>query len=350
MCGQLNTWPRTNAAASWPRHNFILFTQNSAPTHLSPSPPHCQCTRTELRTKPSLVVHPSPFLVYCSMILASTQSHNQDAFVGNHSSLLRASTSPFANQATLSPTSSLLNAVDNPMERSVPEYSQSGLPSPYPSTYGDTQSEASSADHASAAQYPTPQEARSSNYSASATPTSEYGTYAQSARSSSSFPEHSLRQYHPAASNPSGSSGGMAQTPTSPSMPLQDGRNHQSQQVKSDSDMPIDPSIAAPSPSYGHSQYSAYPAPPPQDMSHSYPQSAGSLYAQPRPDWANYGHPGQQMPPHHVFPHTPTSAPPARGQVGSLSLSPPEHGALGWIDSPAPDQDGQCYFLRISVN
>ncbi|KAI0145872.1 hypothetical protein F4776DRAFT_380112 [Hypoxylon sp. NC0597] len=144
------------------------------------------------------------------------------------------------------------------MERSVPEYSQSGLPSPYPSTYGDTQSEASSADHASAAQYPSNQEARGNSYPTSATPTSEYGAYPQSARSTSSFPEHSLRQYPP-ASNHSGSSG--------------------------------DPSIAAPSPTYAPNQYSPY-APPPQDMSHNYPHSAGSLYAQPRPDWANYAHPG----------------------------------------------------------
>ncbi|KAI0014050.1 hypothetical protein F4779DRAFT_203802 [Xylariaceae sp. FL0662B] len=203
------------------------------------------------------------------------------------------------------------------MERGVPEYSQTGLPSPYPSTYGDTQSEASSADHASAAQYPGNQEARSSNYSASATPTSEYSAYPPSARSTSSFPEHSLRQYHPAG-NHSGGSGGMAQTPTSPSMPMQDGRNHPSQQVKSDSDVPIDPSIAAPSPTYAHSQYSPY-APPPQDMSHSYPQGAGGLYSQPRPDWANYGHPAGQMPhPHQVFPHTATTAAPGR---------PPQYGA-----------------------
>ncbi|KAI5864595.1 hypothetical protein GGS23DRAFT_454907 [Durotheca rogersii] len=168
------------------------------------------------------------------------------------------------------------------MERSIPEYSQSGLPSPYPSTYGDTQSEAScSADHASAAQYQGNQEARGSNYPASATPTSEYGAYPHSARSTGSFPDHSLRQYHP-ASNHSGSSG--------------------------------DPSIAAPSPTYGASQYSPY-APPHQEMSHNYPQSAGSLYAQPRPDWGNYGHPGAptQMPhPHQVYPHTPTTAPPGR--------------------------------------
>ncbi|KAI1777679.1 hypothetical protein F4818DRAFT_321544 [Hypoxylon cercidicola] len=155
------------------------------------------------------------------------------------------------------------------MERNVPEYSQS--------------------DHASAAQYPSNQEPRGNSYPTSATPTSEYGTYPQSARSTSSFPEHSLRPYHP-ASNHSGSSGGMAQTPTSPSMPMQDGRNHQSQQVKSDSDVPIDPSIAQPSPTYATAQYSPYAAPPTQDMSHNYPQS-GSLYAQPRPDWGNYGHP-----------------------------------------------------------
>jgi transcription factor CON7 len=200
------------------------------------------------------------------------------------------------------------------MERSVNDYSQSGLPSPYPSVYGDNKSEASSADHASAATYPTHQEARSANYSASATPTSEYGAYPQSARSTSSFQEPSLRQYHPASNT--GSSGGMAQTPNSPSMPMQDGRNHQPQQVKSDSDVPIDPSIAAPSPTYPHGQYSPY-GPPPQDMSHGYPQNPGSMYAQPRPDWGSYGHPqGGQMPPHQVF-HTPTSAPPGRPpQVG----------------------------------
>ncbi|KAI1502330.1 hypothetical protein F5X99DRAFT_408284 [Biscogniauxia marginata] len=245
------------------------------------------------------------------MFLVPTQ-RPQHAFAGNHPSLPRASEHQLRGQSPEAHFSTLLNAIDSSMERSVHEYPQSGLPSPYPSTSGDTQSEASSADHSSAAHYSSNQDARSSNYSTSATPTSEYGAYPQSARSTSSFPEHSLRQYHP-ASNHSGSSGGMAQqTPTSPSMPMQDGRNHQSQQVKSDSDVPIDPSIAQPSPTYPHGQYSPYP-PPPQDMSHSYPQSAGSLYAQPRPDWANYGHPAGQIPhPHQVFPHTPTSAPPGR--------------------------------------
>ena len=205
------------------------------------------------------------------------------------------------------------------MERSAAEYSQSGLPSPYPSNFGDTRSEASSVDHASAAQYANQQEVRSSNYPTSATPTSEYSVYPPSARSSS-FPEHIQRSYHP-SSNHNGSSGNMAQTPTSPSMPLHDGRNHQHpHQVKSDSDVPIDPSIAAPSPTYPHGQYSPY-APPPQDMSQTYHHpNSGGLYAQPRPDWTGYGH--QQGPPltpgHHVFPQTPTSAAPqARpNQVG----------------------------------
>lgn len=199
------------------------------------------------------------------------------------------------------------------MERGAPgEYSQSGLPSPFPSNFGDTQSEASSVDHASGTPYANQQEVRTNNYSTSATPTSDYSVYPPSARSGS-FPEHLQRPYHP-ASNHSGSSGGMAQTPTSPSMPLQGGPNHQNTQVKSDNDVPIDPSIAAPSPTYGNhgAPYSPY-APPPQDMAHGYqhPASAG-LYAQPRPDWTGYqqGHGTPMTPGHHVFPQTPTSAAP----------------------------------------
>lgn len=248
------------------------------------------------------------------MFLVPTQQSSQHhALVSNFASLPRAPEQQPRSSSPGAKFGKLLNASDSPMERSVHEYSQSGLPSPYPSVSGDNQSEASSADHASAAQYPSNQESRPASYSTSATPTSEYGAYPQSARSTSSFPEHSLRQYHP-ASNHNGGSGGMAQqTTTSPSMPLQDGRNHQPQQVKSDSDVPIDPSIAAPSPTYPHSQYSPYAAPP-QDMAHSYPQGApAGMYGQPRPDWANYAHPAGQMSHHPVsYSHPPTSAPPGR--------------------------------------
>ncbi|KAI3337290.1 hypothetical protein HD806DRAFT_518190 [Xylariaceae sp. AK1471] len=251
------------------------------------------------------------------MFLVPTPQPQHNALVDNCTSLPRAPEQQLKSPNPGAKLGKLLNAADSSMERSVHEYSQSGLPSPYPSVSGDNQSEASSADHASAAPYPSNQEARPASYSTSATPTSEYGAYPQSARSTSSFPEQSLRhQYHP-ASNHNGSSGGMAQqTTTSPSLPLQDGRNHQPQQVKSDSDVPIDPSIAAPSPTYPHGQYSPY-APPPQDMPHQYPQGApAGLYAQPRPDWGNYAHPGGQMPhPHSVpYPHTQASAPPGRPQ------------------------------------
>lgn len=246
-------------------------------------------------------------------LVPTPQSTQHHALVSNCASLPRALQQQQKSSSPGARLGKLLNASDSPMERNVHDYSQSGLPSPYPSVSGDNQSEASSADHASAAQYPSNQEARPASYSASATPNSEYSTYPQSARSTSSFPEHSLRQYHP-ASNHNGSSGGMAQqTTTSPSMPMQDGRNHQPQQVKSDSDVPIDPTIAAPSPTYPHGQYSPY-APPPQDMAHSYPQGApAGMYTQPRPDWANYAHPAGQMPHHPVpYSHPPTSAPPGR--------------------------------------
>ncbi|KAK3692032.1 hypothetical protein B0T22DRAFT_1761 [Podospora appendiculata] len=220
------------------------------------------------------------------MFLSSTQQ--PAAFVDKHSTSLREGVS------SQHPVKNGSEAPLSSMERSAPEYSQS--------------------EHSSAVPYTTQQEGRSSSYSTSATPSSEYSIYPPSARSST-FPEHIQRPYHPAASNHTGS-GGMAQTPTSPSVPLQDGRNHQSpHQVKSDSDVPIDPSIAAPSPTYAHTgQYSPYSAPPPE-MSHGYPHpGSASLYGQPRPDWAGYGGqqgPGQPIPPgHHVFPQTPTSAPP----------------------------------------
>ncbi|RDA82356.1 hypothetical protein CP532_2114 [Ophiocordyceps camponoti-leonardi (nom. inval.)] len=173
------------------------------------------------------------------------------------------------------------------MDRGAHEYSQSGLPSPYPSNFGDANSEGSSADHASAAAaaYPVKQEV---GYQSSATPTSDYGVYPQSARSGS-FPDHVQRSYHP-ASGTGGGGGGMAQQQNSPSLPQQDGRNHQAHAVRSDSDVPIDPSIAAPSPTYHYTQQSPY-APNPE-LAHNYSHQAGTMYGQPRPDWAGYGQHG----------------------------------------------------------
>lgn len=200
------------------------------------------------------------------------------------------------------------------MERGAPEYSQSGLPSPYPSTFGDSRSEGSSADHASAPQYPIKQDA---SYSTSATPTSEYSVYPPSARSAS-FPDQIQRSYNPASTT--AGSGGMAQQQNSPSMPQQDGRNHQAHAVNSDNDVPIDPSIAAPSPTYPYGQHSPYA--PNQDLTHSYSHPSSGIYAQPRPDWAGYGqHGGAPLTPqgHAVYAQSPASANPQQrpNQVSS---------------------------------
>lgn len=187
------------------------------------------------------------------------------------------------------------------MERSTSEYPQTGLPSPYPSNFGDANSEGSSADHASAAQYPNQKEV---NYPTSATPTSEYGVYPQSARSGT-FPDHGQRSYQSATPT---STGSMAQQ-NSPSLPQQDGRNHQSHPVNSDSNVPIDPSIAAPSPTYPYGQHSPYGPNP--DMQHGYSHPSGGMYAQPRPEWGGYGqHGAPPMTPggHHVYGQSPQAA------------------------------------------
>lgn len=219
------------------------------------------------------------------------------------------------------------------MDRSATAYSQSGLHSPS-SALADTTSEDSPADHASAAQYPSQQEVRPSNYShsSSATPTSEYGVYPTSARSAS-FPDHLARPYHPSSSH-GGSNGGVMAQSTSPSLPLQDDRtSHENTQIKSDQDVPIDPSIAATSPTYPphNGQYSPYPQQ--QEMQHGYPNhpSAGAMYAQPRPDWAGYA--GGQHPMHGGYPvsgaQTPTAAAPSGARPGQVG-----HHLLQFISPP----------------
>lgn len=226
------------------------------------------------------------------------------------------------------------------MERSsAADYS--GLPSPLPSNLGDhsLKPESILSDHSTAHHQPytTQSEVRQNNYSTTATPTSEYSGYPASARSGS-FPDHTMQRYHHTATGMSGTS--MAQA-NSPSQSLPDGRAHQAPQIdttqmKSDPDVPIDPSISGASPTqYGYPQ-SPYATVPAQDMSaHSYAHAGG--YAQSRPDWSGYSsHPAPITPNHHVFPQTPTTASQTRpNQVRcnlasiicsihiSLSISPP---------------------------
>ena len=196
------------------------------------------------------------------------------------------------------------------MDARQQEYPQSGLSSPYPS-FPEPPSEGTFADQASAAQYPQGQDPRASNL----TPTSDYSSLPPSARSGS-FPEYIQRSYQPGAQGQA--AGGMAQQ-QSPSMPLSDGQTNdhqQPQQLKSDNDVPIDPSIAAQtSPTYPHQQqYSPYT--PHHDMQHypGHPQTP--MYGQ-RPEWAGqYAQPGMH------YGHPASSGPPAPAMVSPVQRPP----------------------------
>lgn len=193
------------------------------------------------------------------------------------------------------------------------EFPQSGLSSHYP-TFPEPPSEGPTADQASAAQYPQGPDPRASNFSSSATPTSEYNINPSSARSGT-FPEYIQRSYQPGAQG--ANAGGMAQ-PQSPSMPPQNGQtngNHQ-QQLKSDDNVPIDPSIAAAtSPTYPqHGQYSPYT--PHSDMQHYPGHPTTPMYAS-RPEWAG------QYPQHAVhYGHPSTSGPPGPAMISPVQRPP----------------------------
>jgi hypothetical protein len=197
------------------------------------------------------------------------------------------------------------------MDARQQDYPQSGLSSPYPH-FPEPISEGLPADQASAAQYPPQgQDPRASNL----TPTSDYSLNPSSARSGS-FPEYIQRSYQAGAQGQA--PGGMAQQ-QSPSMPLLDGQSndhHQQQQHKSDSDVPIDPSIAAAtSPTYSHQQqYSPYT--PHHDMQHypGHPQTP--IYAS-RPEWA-----GQYPQPGMHYGHPASSGPPAPAMVSPVQRPP----------------------------
>jgi hypothetical protein len=154
-----------------------------------------------------------------------------------------------------------------------------------------------SIDQSSVATYTT-QDPRSSNISSNNTPQSDYGLPPSSARSSGFPPDH-LRysQYSHAPQHP-GVAGTMAQ-PTSPSNSLPErasngNANANAHHMRSNSDVPIDPSISQASPTYP--PYSPYPQG--QDMQHAYQPQHAPPYMQQRPpheQWAGY-------PPQHGMP------------------------------------------------
>jgi len=190
-------------------------------------------------------------------------------------------TSPLSPEAKLA--LHLHGSTHQSMDGGRQEYQQSGLSSPY-TTFPEPQSEGSSADPASAAQYnPQGQDPRAANFSSSATPTSEYGINPSSARSGS-FPDYIQRQQY--ASAQSANAGGMAQA-TNPSI------------------------AAATSPTYPpQNQYSPYP--PQHEMQ---PQYQGPpMY---RPEW------GAHYPAHMQYGHAPASSgPPAPAMVSPVQRPP----------------------------
>lgn len=206
------------------------------------------------------------------------------------------------------------------MERGATSDFSNSLPSPFPSNFGDSRSEVSPSDPSSTShQYATQSEARQSQYPTTATPTSDYSNYPASARSGS-FPDHLHRAYQPSASI-----GGASMASNSSSLNLQDGAAHQdpqqeAQHVKSDSDVPIDPSITAQSPTqYQYPQASPYGSTAP-DMTHGYGHPSAAVYGQPRPDWTGYAAAHTPITPNHnVFGHqtTPTTS---QGRGNQVSL------------------------------
>ncbi|KAK2731844.1 hypothetical protein FQN57_003078 [Myotisia sp. PD_48] len=244
------------------------------------------------------------------------------------------------------------------MDRPASDYAQSGLSPPYPALEeppseqpAAAQASASAAATAATAadntvasppqpeprptQYSAPPEPRSGGLPSTNTPQPDYSLHQAAASHPpppppaarpSPYPDYLARppQYHHAPHTQAGGAAGMAQA-TSPSTNPQDGQqndhhndNHTAQ-VKSDSEVPIDPSIAAASPTYPP-PYSPY-----TPQSHELAQYQGHpspMYA--RPDWPHQY--GQHQPGIHygspasaVSSASPASAGPRPGQTHSRS-------------------------------
>lgn len=192
-----------------------------------------------------------------------------------------------------------------PMDARQGEYAQPGNP-PYIQPKPDQPSEESAPDQASAAQY------KFEGQNTSATPNSEYGMTPQSARQGQ-FPEYAQRPPYPDQRYPPSAGQhypNMAHQ-QSPSQPITDGatQNHQhAPNSVSDNHVPIDPNIAAGSPTYPP-QPAHYPPHYPQHDMHYGPPP---MYARPGEYPPPYGHPYQG----HYGP------PPMMGRPGPPGVSP----------------------------
>ncbi|KAK5169582.1 uncharacterized protein LTR77_005559 [Saxophila tyrrhenica] len=218
------------------------------------------------------------------------------------------------------------------------EYPQSGLSSPY-APYNEAQSERSSADQASAVQYQPSSDYKPSTFSSSATPNSDYGL-PQSARSGS-FPDYIQRSYADGQPNrypPSAAGGhaGMAQT-SSPSQSMSDTQQpngHASNNMKSDGDVPIDPSIAQSSPTYPPHNYSPYPQ---QQHDMQQQQYAGQPITYGRPEWAGY----HQQP---MYGHSPATTGGAAPNMPAHTMPRPP--PVGSVFGAAPPFPATNYYMQ----
>ena len=195
--------------------------------------------------------------------------------------------------------------------------------------FGSTILSLETADPASAAQYSS-QEDRPANFAPSGPPPADFNAAAAAAaaaaavstpataRSSNFSPDYLARQQQPFAP---GHPASMAQA-TSPSLPLSDGNQPSQSPTKSNPDVPIDPSIAAASPTYSTgAPYSPY-TPQGHDMAH--------YQGHPPQNYAGWAYPG----PHGLPYHSPgassaggspaTTGPPRPGQVSPGARSPVE--------------------------
>ena len=152
---------------------------------------------------------------------------------------------------------------------------------------------------------------RPPSYAPNQTPTVEYAPAARQQQ------DYVARQHFAQQQHSHGHTASMAQA-TSPSMSLQDGQqndHHPHQHIKSNADVPVDPNIAASSPTYppyspyaphDMSQYHGH-APPPGYPQHWPQQYAGHPHGMPGP----YSSPGTGA----SAQGTPSSAGPRSGQV-----------------------------------
>ncbi|PGH27059.1 hypothetical protein AJ80_01245 [Polytolypa hystricis UAMH7299] len=252
------------------------------------------------------------------------------------------------------------------MDRPASDYAQSGLNSPYP-PLSEPESEQPPADQTSAAaagvatsqytsqpevrpatQYAPQAEARSSNVSSSNTPQPDYSLNQQpsaaappapppqpaAAARPAPYPEYLARQpqYHHAPNSQAGGAAGMAQATSPSNMTLQDGQTngHRNQtQIKSDTDIPIDPSIAASSPTYPppYSPYNPQGHEMAQYQGHPPPQ----MYA--RADWP------QHYPPQHGLPGPYNSPATTVGSASPAATAGPRPGQVySFVPIPGAQQ------------